>query len=50
MQDDPDKWNPFLPGNFLESAQLQMKDSSSELLDIKNIVSFTKGFEGKLSY
>ncbi len=36
MQDDPDKWNPFLPGNFIESGQ--MKDSGYEILDIKNIV------------
>ena len=41
LQDDPDKWNPFLPGNFMENnAQLLVGVGSSkhELLDIQNIV------------
>ena len=41
LQDDPDKWNPFLPGNFMENnSQMMMGVGSSkhELLDIQNIV------------
>ena len=41
MQDDPDKWNPFLPGNFLEQYS-NNKQGSYEILDIKNIVNIVK--------
>lgn len=43
LQDDPDKWNPFLPGNFLETQGSRVKaDNNFELMDIKNIVSIKR--------
>ena len=56
LQDDPDKWNPFLPGNFMENqANSQMMNQSTngnyELLDIKNIVKIEReSVDGLLVY
>ena len=38
LKDDPDKWNPFMPGNFLENSTGSALTTHYELLDIQNIV------------
>jgi hypothetical protein len=40
IRDDPDKWNPFEQGNFLEGDNKAQFNSTYELLDIRNIVNF----------
>ena len=40
IRDDPDKWNPFEPGNMMESSDNIQHKTDYELLDIRNIVEF----------
>lgn len=51
IREDPDKWNPFEAGNFLEHNNNMEFNSSYELLDIRNIVNLGKNLKlGAVTY